>query len=62
MTETAAEIVTAHCAGTITPAQTVKRCFARIREYGDPATFISLRDEEEAVAEAEGLLRKGSLD
>ena len=62
MTETAAQIVTAHRAGTITPAQTVARCFARIREHNDPATFISLRDEGEALAQAEELLRKGSPD
>ena len=55
MTETVAEIVAAHRAGQLTPAQTVARSFARIREHNDPAIFISLRDEKAAVAEAEAL-------
>ncbi|QDM19399.1 allophanate hydrolase [Tardiphaga sp. vice352] len=55
MTETIAEIVAAHRAGTQTPAQTVARSFARIRSHGDPAIFISLRDEAEALAEAVAL-------
>ena len=37
------------------PAQTVARSFKRIRDYDDPALFISLRDEKEAIAEAESL-------
>jgi allophanate hydrolase len=48
-------ILAAHRAGTSTPAQTVARSYARIRAYGDPATFISLREESEAIAEAERL-------
>ena len=55
MTETIADIVAAHCAGTQTPAQTVARSFARIRAHGDPAIFISLRNEAEALAEAVAL-------
>lgn len=55
MTETIAAIVTAHRAGTTTPAQTVARTFQRIRDHNDPAIFISLRDEAEAIAEAEVL-------
>jgi allophanate hydrolase len=55
VTETVAEIVAAHRAGQLTPAQTVARSFARIREHNDPAIFISLRDEKAAVAEAEAL-------
>ncbi|HXL13408.1 MAG TPA: allophanate hydrolase [Bradyrhizobium sp.] len=58
MTETAAAIVAAHRAGTLSPAQTVARSFARIREHNDPAIFISLRDEEEAIAEAKALSTK----
>jgi allophanate hydrolase len=58
VTETAAAIVAAHRAGTTSPAQTVARSFARIRDHDDPAIFISLRDEEEAIAEAEGLSAK----
>jgi allophanate hydrolase len=58
MTETVAAIVAAHRAGILSPAQTVARSFARIRDHDDPAIFISLRDEKEALAEAEGLTAK----
>src|SRR5437764_1077645 len=53
--ETIAAIVAAHRAGTRTPAQTVARSYQRIRDYNDPAVFISLRDEMDAIAEAETL-------
>ncbi|WP_453964497.1 allophanate hydrolase [Bradyrhizobium elkanii] len=52
MTETVAAIVAAHRAGTMTPARTVARSYQRIREHNDPAIFISLRDEKDALAEA----------
>src|SRR5260370_9650054 len=55
VTETVTAIVAAHRAGTASPAQTVARSFARIRNHDDPAIFISLRDENEAIAEAEAL-------
>jgi len=55
VTETVAAIVAAHRAGTLTPAQTVARSFKRIRDHNDPAIFISLRDETDAIAEAERL-------
>ena len=58
VTETVAAILTAHRAGTASPAQTVARSFARIRDHNDPAIFISLRDENEAIAEAEALATK----
>ena len=58
MTETVAAIVTAHRAGTTSPAETVARSFARIRSHNDPAIFISLRDEKDAIAEAERLAAK----
>src|SRR6266851_6904711 len=58
VTETVAAIVAAHRAGMTSPAQTVARSFARIRDHNDPAIFISLRDEKEALAEAEGLTAK----
>jgi allophanate hydrolase len=47
--------VAAHRAGTLTPAETVARSYSRLHAYGDPALFISLRDEAEAVAEARAL-------
>ena len=56
--ETVAAIVAAHRAGTITPAQTVARSYQRIRDHNDPAVFISLRDEKDALAEAEALASK----
>ncbi len=52
VTETVAAIVAAHRTKTMTPAQTVARSYQRIREHNDPAVFISLRDEKEALAEA----------
>ena len=58
LTETVAAIVAAHRAGTMTPAQTVARSYQRIRDYNDPAVFISLRDEKDAIAEAEALITK----
>ena len=59
LTETVAAIVAAHRAGTMTPAQTVARSYQRIRDYNDPAVFISLRDEKAALADAEALAAKG---
>ena len=58
MTETIAAIVAAHRAGTASPAQTVARTYQRIRDLNDPAIFISLRDEKDAIADAEALSRK----
>ncbi len=58
--ETVAAIVAAHRAGTLTPAQTVARSYQRIRDHNDPAVFISLRDEKDALAEAEALSSKGA--
>src|SRR5258707_2649849 len=58
LTETVAAIVAAHRAGTMTPAQTVARSYQRIRDYNDPAVFISLRDEKSALADAEALSAK----
>src|SRR3954452_11844843 len=55
LTETVAAIVAAHRAGHMTPEQTVARSYQRIRDYNDPAVFISLRDEKAALAEAESL-------
>ena len=60
MTETVAAILAAHRAGTLSPAQTVARSYQRIREHNDPAIFISLRDEKDALAEAEALAAKNA--
>src|SRR5690348_1766535 len=56
--ETIAAIVAAHREGSATPAQTVARSYRRIREHNDPAIFIALRDEKEAIADAESLAGK----
>src|SRR6202023_1034012 len=53
--ETVAEIVAAHRAGRMTPEETVARSYARIRARDDPAIFISLREEGDALAEAKAL-------
>jgi allophanate hydrolase len=58
MTETVAAMVAAHRGGAASPAQTVARSFARIRDHNDPAVFISLRDEKQALAEAGALAAK----
>jgi allophanate hydrolase len=58
VTETAASIVEAHRQGTTSPEATVARSFARIRAHNDPAVFISLRDEAEALGEARALAKR----
>jgi allophanate hydrolase len=50
--------VAAHRAGAVSPAHTIARSFQRIRDHNDPAVFISLRNEAEALAEAEALSKK----
>jgi len=55
LSKTIAEIVKAHRTGVVRPAETIRRSFARIRERGDAAIFISLRDEAAAIADAEAL-------
>src|ERR1700730_717690 len=62
LTETVAAIVAAHRAGTLTPAQTIARSYQRIRDYNDPAVFISLRDENDALSEAEKLKGKNAAE
>src|SRR5215469_10141128 len=62
VTETVAAIVAAHRAGTLDPVETVARCFRRIRDHDDPAVFISLRDENNALSEAESLKAKNAAE
>ena len=52
MTTTVAELVAAHRSGAIALADTIRRVYQRIREIDDPAIFISLREEEDALADA----------
>jgi allophanate hydrolase len=58
VTETVAAIVAAHRGGKLSPAETIARSYQRIRSHDDPAIFISLRNEKDALAEAEGLATK----
>jgi allophanate hydrolase len=60
--ETVAAIVEAHRSGATSPEATIARTYARIRAHGDPAVFISLRDEADAGADARALAAKGDVD
>ncbi len=55
MTRTVASIAAAHRSGAASPEQTVAETYARIRAHDDPAIFITLRDEADALAEARAL-------
>jgi allophanate hydrolase len=59
---TLAEILDAHRSGASTPSQTIARTYERIRAYNDPALFITLRGEKEALAQAAALEAKKALD
>jgi allophanate hydrolase len=52
---TIASLVAAHRTGARSPEQTVAQCFARIRAHADPAVFITLCAEDDALAEARAL-------
>jgi allophanate hydrolase len=56
LTHTAALLLAEHRTGTATPADTIKRTFRRIREVGDQAIFISLRDEAAVLSDARALV------
>jgi allophanate hydrolase len=57
VTETVAEILAAYRAGAATPEDIVARAFERIRAHGDPAVFITLREEADVRADAAALAR-----
>jgi allophanate hydrolase len=57
--ETVAEIAQAYRTGAAMPADIVARSYARIRALNDPAVFISIRDEGDALAEAQALAASG---
>jgi allophanate hydrolase len=46
----------------LSPARTVARSYSRIRNVNDPAIFITLRDEKEALLEAENLKARDAQD
>src|SRR5215472_10335875 len=60
--ETVAAIVEAHRSGAASPEATVARAYARIRAHDDPAIFIALRDEADALAEAKALAAERTAD
>jgi allophanate hydrolase len=60
--DTIAVIVAAHRSGAATPEATIATCYARSRAHGDPAIFIALRDEADALAEAKALAATGDTD
>src|SRR6516162_4356308 len=62
MGETVAAIVEAHRSGAASPEATVARAYARIRAHDDPAIFIALRAEADALAEAKALAAERSRD
>jgi allophanate hydrolase len=57
--KTLLETVAAHRAGTLTIEDSVRKTFARIRSHDDPAMFISLRTEDDMLAEARTLQARG---
>jgi allophanate hydrolase len=59
--ETVGAIVEAHRAGA-SPEATVARAYARIRAHADPAIFITLRHEADALAEAKALAARREAD
>jgi allophanate hydrolase len=59
VTETVAEILDAYRAGAAGPEEMIARSFARIRAHGDPAIFITLREEADVLAEARALAQDG---
>src|SRR5579871_4277000 len=60
--ETVAEIAQAYRTGAATPVGVVARSYARLSALDDPAVFISLRDEKDALAEALALAAHGDRD
>jgi allophanate hydrolase len=54
-------IVESHRLGAVTPPETIRRCYERIRLLDDPGIFISLRDQHEVLAEAHSLKATGEL-
>jgi len=62
MGETVAAIVEAHRSGAASPEATVARTYARIRAHDDPAIFIALREEADALTEAKALAAGRAAD
>jgi allophanate hydrolase len=60
--ETISEILAACRGGRTDPARIVARSYARVRALNDSAVFISLRVENEVLAEARKLAEQGRTD
>jgi allophanate hydrolase len=60
--ETISEILDACRSGRTDPARNVARSYARVRALNDSAVFISLRAENEVLAEARKLAEQGRTD
>jgi allophanate hydrolase len=60
--ETLAEIAHAYRTGAATPAGIIARSYARLSALNDPAIFISLLDEKDALAQAQALAAHGDRD
>jgi len=60
--QTVADVASACRTGAATPAEMVARSYARLRACDDPAIFISVRDEHEALAEARALAARDARD
>lgn len=61
MPNTIADILAAHRAGKPV-AETIRDTYAAIANWNDPALFITLRDEADAIAAAEALDKDGARD
>ena len=51
-----------HREGRVAPAETMARTYQRIRDHNDRAIFILLRDEKDAIAEAESVRQKDATN
>jgi allophanate hydrolase len=60
LSETVAALVRRHQASPSVIADTIADTFNRIRQHGDPAVFISLREEADVLAEARRLAAEGA--
>ncbi|MBY0611388.1 MAG: allophanate hydrolase [Beijerinckiaceae bacterium] len=56
---TLADLLSAHVEGRVPLAETIRQSYARHRLQADDAMFITLRPEQEAIAEAERLQAEG---
>ncbi|MGH6740607.1 MAG: amidase family protein, partial [Bradyrhizobium sp.] len=62
MASTVRSIVQAHRNRSSSPEHTIAATYQRIRAHNDPAIFITLRDEADAIAEARKLADRDASD